>query len=88
MKPPRLLIPLVLAVALALVLLQKQQGQDSARVNEEKLWQHRNLGKAFYENPTTQQQGPLDSRLWSGMSYIRPEDTSANCLTSCNYRPR
>ena len=33
-------------------------------------------------NPRTQQQGPLDSRLWSGMSYIRPEDTSAKYYSS------
>jgi tetratricopeptide (TPR) repeat protein len=32
------------------------QGQDSARLQEDKLWRHRNLGKAFYENPTTQTQ--------------------------------
>src|SRR5262249_51424284 len=54
-KPPRILVPSTLAVALALVALQRQQGQDHSRGNEEKLWQHRNLGKAFYENPTTQQ---------------------------------
>ncbi len=29
-------------------------GADSARVKEDELWRHRNLGKAFYENPTTQ----------------------------------
>jgi cytochrome c-type biogenesis protein CcmH/NrfG len=29
---------------------------DSSSVLEERLWRFRNLGKAFYENPTTQQQ--------------------------------
>src|SRR5437870_9966223 len=29
---------------------------------EERLWQHRNLGKAFYENPTTQAQAVEEFR--------------------------
>src|SRR5947208_8176134 len=29
-------------------------GADSARIKEDEIWRHRNLGKAFYENPTTQ----------------------------------
>jgi hypothetical protein len=33
-------------------------------------------------NTATQQEGPLDSRLWSTMSYIRPEDTSAKYYSS------
>jgi len=37
--------------AVALMLLP---GQDASRVEQDRLWQHRNLGKAFYENPTTQ----------------------------------
>lgn len=35
---------------MAVVLLQSA---DRAEVNQEQLWRHRNLGKAFYENPTT-----------------------------------
>src|SRR5260370_7153988 len=31
-------------------------GADSARLKEDEIWRHRNLGKAFYENPTTQVQ--------------------------------
>src|SRR4029077_6547299 len=42
--------------ALAGVAFLALQGQDAARLQEEKLWRHRNLGKAFYENPTTQTQ--------------------------------
>ena len=32
------------------------RGRIRARLQEDKLWRHRNLGKAFYENPTTQTQ--------------------------------
>jgi tetratricopeptide (TPR) repeat protein len=39
--------------ALLLACVYWSQAADS---NEEKLWSHRNLGKAFYENPTTQVQ--------------------------------
>src|SRR6266567_285886 len=38
----------------ALVLAVLLAGADSAHVKEDELWRHRNLGKAFYENPTTQ----------------------------------
>jgi len=38
----------------ALVVAVLLAGADSARVKEDELWRHRNLGKAFYENPTTQ----------------------------------
>src|SRR5262245_8070749 len=41
----------IVAAALWLV-----HGADSARVKEDEIWRHRNLGKAFYENPTTQSQ--------------------------------
>jgi Flp pilus assembly protein TadD len=43
----------VLVPALLLAVGYWSQAADS---NEEKLWRHRNLGKAFYENPTTQVQ--------------------------------
>jgi tetratricopeptide (TPR) repeat protein len=52
MKTIRILIPACVA-ALAFLALQ---GQNSAQPNEDQLWRHRNLGKAFYENPTTQAQ--------------------------------
>src|SRR5437763_1228565 len=32
------------------------------RAEEERLWQYRNLGKAFYENPTTQKQAVEEFR--------------------------
>src|ERR1051325_7100147 len=41
------------AIPLALLLLT---AADSGGSVQERLWQHRNLGKAFYENPTTQPQ--------------------------------
>jgi tetratricopeptide (TPR) repeat protein len=41
------------AVILALLLLT---AADTNRAQQDQLWQHRNLGKAFYENPTTQAQ--------------------------------
>ena len=42
-------LPALLAGA-ALVLLL---GADASREAQDRLWRHRNLGKAFYENPTT-----------------------------------
>jgi len=41
------------ALFAALLLLQAADTRQSA---EQQLWHHRNLGKAFYENPTTQMQ--------------------------------
>src|SRR5204863_1605893 len=49
----RLLVPSAAIAAAALLLLK---GADSARLAEDEIWRHRNLGKAFYENPTTQVQ--------------------------------
>jgi hypothetical protein len=37
-------------------LLFLQQAANSSRALEDRLWHYRNLGKAFYENPTTQAQ--------------------------------
>src|SRR6266705_1622327 len=31
-------------------------GADATRAAQDRLWRHRNLGKAFYENPTTQKE--------------------------------
>ena len=45
--------------AVAAVLTSQQVASEkalSSRALEDKLWEHRNLGKAFYENPTTQTQ--------------------------------
>src|SRR5260370_3425612 len=42
------------AAGIAAAALWVLNGADSARVKEDELWRHRNLGKAFYENPTTQ----------------------------------
>ena len=44
-------ISAALLAAAALMLLA---GADTSRVQQDRLWHHRNLGKAFYENPTTQ----------------------------------
>jgi len=41
------------AVILAILVLT---AADTNRAIDDQLWQHRNLGKAFYENPTTQAQ--------------------------------
>src|SRR5712664_3024199 len=49
----RLVLPAVAITAAALLLLK---GADANRLKEDELWRHRNLGKAFYENPTTQMQ--------------------------------
>ena len=49
----RLLVPSAAIAAAALLLLK---GADSARLAEDEIWRHRNLGKAFYENPTTHAQ--------------------------------
>lgn len=43
------ILPPLLIAAAALVLFRTG---EVAGVNEEQLWRHRNLGKAFYENPT------------------------------------
>src|SRR5262245_63099689 len=52
-KAARISVPLAAIAGAALWLLH---GADSARVKEDEIWRHRNLGKAFYENPTTQSQ--------------------------------
>src|ERR1700730_16102767 len=47
----RILGPAAALAGEALLLLN---GTDSARIKDDEIWRHRNLGKAFYENPTTQ----------------------------------
>ena len=51
-RPGRLLLLLLLTAAAFALILYGQTGP----VNQNLLWQHRNLAKAFYENPTTQKQ--------------------------------
>src|SRR6266404_2137357 len=53
MNPMRILVPAAALAGAALLLLN---GADSARIKDDEIWRHRNLGKAFYENPTTQVQ--------------------------------
>jgi tetratricopeptide (TPR) repeat protein len=48
----------LLGLGVAMTLLFAGAGGDAA----EALWQHRNLGKAFYENPTTQAQAAEELR--------------------------
>ena len=63
---------------------------QSAPVNQAQLWQHRNLGKAFYENPTTQKQAvgefrkalalvpdSAGERLNFGLALLRAGETAA-----------
>ena len=50
MNPLRILVPAAALAGAALLLLN---GADSARIKDDEIWRHRNLGKAFYENPTT-----------------------------------
>src|ERR1035437_5193257 len=38
------------------------------RVDEDRLWRYRNLGKAFYENPTTQKQAVEEFRKARGLA--------------------
>src|ERR1700756_1279340 len=33
---------------------------DATRAAQDRLWHHRNLGKAFYENPTTQKEAVVE----------------------------
>src|SRR5437764_13059495 len=46
----------VLIFALAITGLAWMLLAQAGRPDQAQLWHHRNLGKAFYENPTTQQQ--------------------------------
>ena len=50
---------LFLLLLAALCLLQ---GGDSSRVRQEQLWRYRNLGKAYYENPTTHKEAAEEFR--------------------------
>ena len=49
--------PVIITVCLAAPLVVAQSAKAPLNHSREtQLWEHRNLGKAFYENPTTQQQ--------------------------------
>ena len=43
--------------AAALLLLH---AASASRQQQDLLWRHRNLGKAFYENPTTQKEAVIE----------------------------
>src|SRR3974377_641609 len=74
----------VVALVAAAVLLQGAH----RTTREDQIWQHRNLGKAFYENPTTQKQavdefrkalelnpGSVRERLNYGLSLLKGGQT-------------
>ena len=42
--------------AFAFLVAATSTSSQSPATGDDQLWHHRNLGKAFYENPTTQQQ--------------------------------
>jgi Tfp pilus assembly protein PilF len=44
----------IFAAVLAAAALMLLAGADASRVQQDRLWHYRNLGKAFYENPTMQ----------------------------------
>src|ERR1700691_6305644 len=46
----------IFAAVLAAAALMLLAGADASRVPQDRLWHYRNLGKAFYENPTSQLQ--------------------------------
>src|SRR5712664_3262542 len=47
---------IVLPAAVLLLL----HGASASREQQDLLWRHRNLGKAFYENPTTQKEAVIE----------------------------
>src|SRR5450432_126000 len=56
MHPTRFRSSLILTSALATLMLVALLVAQGPRPDQGQLWHHRNLGKAFYENPTTQVQ--------------------------------
>ena len=56
MAPKRML---ALAAVLAVAILLQSAHRPS---RDDRIWQHRNLGKAFYENPTTQKEAVAEFR--------------------------
>jgi len=53
----RYLSGIILPIAVLLLLLH---GASTSRQQQDLLWRHRNLGKAFYENPTTQKEAVVE----------------------------
>jgi Tfp pilus assembly protein PilF len=88
MNSIRIAIPVFAASAVAWVLLAQ-----TPRAEQNQLWQHRNLGKAFYENPTTQKQaveefrkalalapGSVRERINYGLALLRAGDVPAGLV--------
>jgi Flp pilus assembly protein TadD len=78
----------MLAIGLAVAAGVTLQGAHHTS-REDQVWQHRNLGKAFYENPTTQKEaveefrkaldlnpGSVRERLNYGLSLLKAGDTA------------
>src|SRR5215472_2729220 len=85
MHPIRLLTSILVGAALVLMVLAQTPAPDPAQLS-----QHRNLGKAFYENPTTQKQavdefrkaldlnpGSTRERLNYGLSLLKAGETDS-----------
>src|ERR1035441_7196520 len=62
MDPIRRARTVAVLAATALIGIGWMLSAPLSRAGEERLWRYRNLGKAFYENPTTQQQAVEEFR--------------------------
>src|ERR1044071_7005254 len=67
---------------------------QAVRTNDPRLWRHRNLGKAFYENPTTQKEAveqfrqaltlapnSVREQVNGGIALLRPGDLENGTAT-------
>jgi tetratricopeptide (TPR) repeat protein len=68
MHPARFRSSLILTSALAITGLALMLVAQATRPDQGQLWHHRNLGKAFYENPTTQRQAVDEFRKALGLA--------------------
>jgi tetratricopeptide (TPR) repeat protein len=68
MHPTRFRSSLILTSALATLMLVALLVAQGPRPDQGQLWHHRNLGKAFYENPTTQRQAVDEFRKALGLA--------------------
>jgi len=68
MHPTRFRNSLILTSALATLMLVALLVAQGPRPDQGQLWHHRNLGKAFYENPTTQRQAVDEFRKALGLA--------------------
>jgi len=68
MHPTRFRSSLILTSALATLMLVALLVAQGPRPDQGQLWHHRNLGKAFYENPTTQRQAVNEFRKALGLA--------------------